>query len=259
MATPRARDVRRYLDTLDSLGLVDTLADVRAAMGRAEQFARGHRTGGEAYKAGIARLAAALADGDTDIETAMDGAVKLQVSQARDGAAAEVLRVAASRASSLAGSLFAAYGDRLVTEIARPVVDVIVTEATKLAPKVAGITTDEEAMAAPKATRDAWARLGELEERRFAVVRLVDHLRFDGIVPGVNLCRPHHFHYRREPTTYRRDRAVPALPVRMLTALESEPHEATADEVAERLRGEAKYQQTPQQSARPTQPAATFV
>lgn len=87
-------------------------------------------------------------------------------------------------ALTLAGDLTAAMrkvGDQLVVKALAPAYAAVIAEATELAPLVAEITEERDAMRAPSASRDAWARLITLEARHRDLHTVARRLRHNHI------------------------------------------------------------------------------
>lgn len=138
--------------------------------------------------AAMANVEAVRREARNDVATGKrsfgDVAKKLAEAQAVEQLSGEVPRMIKTLEAELA-AVMAKVGDRLVVEHLAPAFAEGVVEAEKLAPLIARIETDRDAVRASDDEREAWARLTFLAARSAALYRLAARLRNEHVVAVV--------------------------------------------------------------------------
>lgn len=138
--------------------------------------------------AALANVEAVRRQARSDVATGKrsfgDVAKALAEASAVEQLAGEVPRMVKALEAQLAASM-AKTGDRLVVEHLAPAFADGVVEAEELAPRIARIETDRDAVRASDEEREAWARLTFLAARASALYRLATRLRDQHVVSVV--------------------------------------------------------------------------
>lgn len=172
-----------HVAALERLGLGDALPAVRAAHAHAAKLDEATRSAVAGFDQLADRLAAEVADGTTDPDTAVDAVADAARRSDRDGAGYRVMAKATSLATSRAWALLNAEGDKLVTGLLAPEVDRAVADIADTARRLPGTVFDEAtARAAGAKAPTAWDRLTTRHQRWLDLHALADALRGDAVI-----------------------------------------------------------------------------
>lgn len=193
------------------------MAGYRAASGAAHEQAR----------VDIAHMHRAVARGDLTFHEAADRLAHLQaLEQVADP------KTAHQAALTIAWDITAAMrtaGDTLITKHLAPAYDAVIGEARELAPAVAAVENEQEAMRAGGTVASAWSRLMQLAARRVLLRDLARRLRDEAIVTVCASAWGAEYEYRR-PEVAKPERTDVAGLVEIATG-DSDPALLTAAEV----------------------------
>lgn len=163
-------------DAWDTAGMDPAVtAHVRTIEARMATANQERSTALERSKASQRELRIAVARGEITYDKAARELAQLTAVEALAEASSQ-RRIGQTLAADLTVTL-RAIGDDLIVEHLAPAYALVVSEAAVLAPDVAEIAEDAQAMRAAPAARDAWSRLITLEARHRDLQRLAQRLR----------------------------------------------------------------------------------
>lgn len=156
---------------------VNELAERAAAL-------RSHERNAPAQaEAATVALVASLAAGTTDPDDAPAQVAANAATIAADPEVADVLRRAAQKATGSAVHLVSRAGESTFYDLLRPIVADAIDTANKVAPKLDGITTADQAADAGPTVASAWAQLVGAHHRWVNAHKLAEMLRDEGLLP----------------------------------------------------------------------------
>lgn len=173
-----------YLKAVAALELdAEPVPGVAELAGRAEALRSYQRQAPAEAEAATDALVSALAAGTTSPDDAPAQVAAQVATIAADPKVADVLRKAAQRASGMAVRLIAKAGEDAIYAVLRPIVADAIATASKLAPKLDGITAADEAADAGPTAASAWAQLVAAHRRWVNAHHLAEMLRAEGLLP----------------------------------------------------------------------------